>query len=60
MIECPSAAGDRYFAEMEHAAEMACEECAAEMGYTREQAKMCEDGELDCRNCPWGGKNPDA
>ena len=33
--------------------EGACIAAAKERGYTGEQAEKCDDGNLNCKNCPW-------
>jgi hypothetical protein len=48
---------ETYIAREEEQAERACNECAAENGYTPEQAEECDDGNLECKGCPWGKKN---
>ncbi len=42
--------------EIENAEAAAMYDCACEAersGYTYEQAKNCEDGNLKCKNCPF-------
>jgi len=34
----------------------ACIGVAEEEGHNKEQAENCNEGDLDCKNCPWGGK----
>ena len=36
---------------------LSCVRCAKASGYTEEEAENCDSGELDCKNCPWGGKS---
>ena len=40
-------------ARIEEENEQACVKCAKTNGFTSEQANNCEEGELDCKGCPW-------
>lgn len=50
---------DMGFAKMQDAQEAAnfsaCRETAIAAGHSAAAAENCEDGKLDCKNCPFGG-----
>ena len=33
--------------------EFACLECAKANGYTEEEVERCDEGDLQCKGCPW-------
>ena len=47
---------ERWIANEESANEAACNAAAEKAGYTPQEADMCDDGCLNCDECPWGGK----
>ena len=40
----------------EESGDCACKEAAASMGYDSEMAEECDNGVLECDECPWRGQ----
>ena len=43
----------RYFGDLEDRNDMACWECAVRNGHTKEEADDCDNGSVDCPDCPF-------
>jgi hypothetical protein len=44
---------DKSVDDQESTSEYMCQKEAVKNGHTTDQADNCEDGELDCENCPF-------
>jgi len=49
----PDMGWSKYISDIEDSNNSACMTEAARNGYSEEQAEMCDDGDLGCKNCPW-------
>lgn len=45
-----------YIGDLEDRNEQACIETAIKNGHTREEADNCDDGSVDCPDCPFKAK----